>query len=1119
MSINTPHHSRFFWRSSAMFSILDSEGKFKEVNSAWENTLGLSTAGLLAKPFLDFVQPDDKTLVQYYFTQLDEGLPSISFSIRFRHYDNTYRHILWEISGAASAEYAYYAVGMDVTIREQPQIADEMLSVLEEGVILQYANGAIGTCNPSAERILGLSADQMMGWTLVDADWRLVHEDGTPFPTETHPAICTLRTGQSYNDVVMGIVKPDESVIWIRIHTYPLWRDDVTMPYAVVISFSDITSYKETEQTLRKNLATSSGYIPENNYDLWNWDFTTNEMHFSARWEKMLGFEEHELLQHINSWHQRIHPTDHKRVMEDIQTLLTGLTPMCENTHRLQHKDGSYRWILNRAVMVQNSSGEPLNIVGTHVDMTEPHHIEDELHETELKYQQLMEVESDAIFMIDADTIEILDVNKATTHLYGYSRNQLLKLPKMTFSAQPDKTEQMIKKAIKSTSIQYHKKQNETVFPVEVTTCPFSFQDRQVLMMAVRDISERQKMESALWENESKYRQLFEAASNPTVVFDTNTQQIFDVNQAAVDLYGYSKNEWLQMRTEEVSAEQVKKRGTFGSGHKRHVIPLRWHKKKDGTVFPVEIASGNSYLFQGRSLVCTTLRDITERKAYEEALRQERDFVQSLIQASPAFFITINPDGKIRMINQAMLQATGYSLAEVEQADFITFFVSTQEQSLVSTEISNLIKSMQPSLMECHVKSKSGQSLLVEWHSRAVVKANGVLDYFFGVGIDVTKRKKAEVHLHLFKSIIETSEEAITIRDAQGQLMYINQAYEKLFGYSFQEAKLNNLFDTYPIESKKIWKKEVIPALASGNSWEGELDAFYNDGSQFPIWQRVDAVRNAEGKILFRFGLMHDISERKRMWDMLRKQWQEYQMIFNTVPAMIWYRDKNNHLIRQNKRATEVFKNHEQELEKYTDCQVIIQVGRPQSGIVHSLKVISENMADSMGKEAVESQRWLQFDKIPYRNATGNLIGVIVFAIDITEYKKPQSSKSDRFQQQSYHDNEAFLTSLFDVAKLGICVTDDQGRFLQVNQAFTALYGYRTQELIGQPFTMILPPSARDDAVREYYSLLVTQEKEMFIKRRTEQHRNGQLFEVQMMGSRVIFKERGRMLVSIISQI
>ena len=1118
MSINTPHHSRFFWRSSAMFSFLDSEGKFKEVNSAWENTLGLSTAKLLAKPFLDFVHSDDKTLVQYYFTQLDEGLPSVSFSTRFRHYDNTYRHILWELSGAASVEYAYYAVGMDVTMREQPMVADEMISVLQEGVILQYANGAIGACNPSAERILGLSSDQMMGWTLVDPDWRLVHEDGTPFPTETHPAICSLRTGQSYNDVVMGIVKPDESVIWIRIHTHPLWRDDVTMPYAVVISFSDITPYKETEQTLRKNIATSSKHISENNYDLWNWDLTTNEMHFSPRWEKMLG--EHELLQHVDSWHQRIHPADYKRVMEDIQNYLTGSTPICENKHRLQHKDGSYRWILNRAVMVQNSSGEPLKMVGTHVDITEPHRIEDELHETELKYQQLMEVESDAVFMIDAQTMEILDVNKSTTHLYGYSRNQLLKLPKMRFSAQPDKTEQMIKKAMKSTSTQYHKKQDGTVFQAEVTTCPFLFKNRQVLMMAVRDISERQKMESALWENESKYRQLFEAASNPTVVFDTNTQQIFDVNQAAVDLYGYSKNEWLRMTTEEVSAEQVKKRGTFGSGNKRQVIPLRWHKKKDDTVFPVEIASGNSYLFQGRSLVCTTLRDITERKAYEEALRQERDFVQSLVQASPAFFIAINPDGKIRMINQAMLQATEYSFAEVEQADFITSFVHTKEQSLVSTEISNLIKSMQPSLMECHIKSKSEQFLLVEWHSRAVVKANGVLDYFFGVGIDVTKRKKAEAHLHLFKSIIETSEEAIAIRDEQGQLMYINQAYEKLFGYSFQEAKLNNLFDAYPIESKKIWKKEVIPALDNGNSWEGELEAFYNDGSQFPIWQRVDAVRDAENHILFSFSLMHDISERKRMWDMLHKQWQEYQMIFNTVPAMIWYRDKNNHLIRQNKRAEEFSKTHDDELEKYTDCQVVIQVDRPQYGIVHSLKLTSETtLGSSKLKESKESLRWLQFDKIPYRNTKGHLIGVIVFAIDVTGYKREQSSKSERFYQQNNRDNETFLTSLFDVAKLGVCVTDDRGRFLQVNQTYADLYGYRPEELIGQAFTMILPPSARDDAVREYYSLLVTQDKQMFIKRRKEQHRDGQLFEVQMMGSRVVFKDRGRMLVSIVSQI
>jgi PAS domain-containing protein len=172
--------------------------------------------------FFDFVHPDDQPSSQYYFDQLNQGLHSVSFSNRFRHKDGFYRTVLWEINAAASAEHAYYAVGMDITSREQPMVADEMINVLQEGVVLQYANGTIGACNPSAERILGLSVDQMMGWTLIDPDWRLIHEDESPFPTETHPAICTLRTGQAYADVIMGIVKPDESVIgfgFIHIHS------------------------------------------------------------------------------------------------------------------------------------------------------------------------------------------------------------------------------------------------------------------------------------------------------------------------------------------------------------------------------------------------------------------------------------------------------------------------------------------------------------------------------------------------------------------------------------------------------------------------------------------------------------------------------------------------------------------------------------------------------------------------------------------------------------------------------------------------------------------------------------------------------------------------------------
>ncbi|MCK5876300.1 MAG: PAS domain S-box protein [Candidatus Marithrix sp.] len=1109
MSANNPRHSRFFWRSSAIFAILDQAYRFKEVNTAWENTLGLTTSQLLAKRFTDFIHTDDQASTKYYLDQLNEGMRSISFSNQFRHYDNSYHNMLWEINGAASADYAYYVVGMDITSREQPMIADEMIGVLQEGVVLQYANGTIGACNSSAEHILGLSADQMMGWVLIDPDWRLIHEDDSPFPTETHPAICTLRTGQSYANVVMGIVKSDETVIWIRINSYPLWRNDVTTPYAVVISFSDITGYKETEQALRKrSISPQNGSIANNNYNLWEWDLDTNEMRFSPQWEELLGFDEHELLPHVDSWHKRIHPADYNRVKSDINNHLEGLTPVYENTHRLQHKDGSYHWVLSRATAIRNDNGEVIRLMGTHIDVTESRYLEEELTEVEHKYQQLQELETDAIFVLDSKSLDIFEVNKIAVQLYGYSRSQLLKTNILTLSAQPDKTEKAMKKVIKTTSTQYHKKQTGDVFPVEVITSSFLSKGRNALMLIARDISERQKVETALWESESKYRQLFEASSIPTIVFDANTQQIFDVNQAATDLYGYTKSEWVNKKTEEVSAELGKQRGALSS--QKRVIPLRWHKKRDGTVFPVEISTGNTYLFQGRSLVCATLRDITERKAHEEVLRQERDFVNNLVQASPMFFVAINPDGKIRMMNRAMLQATQYSLEDIINSDFLTTFVPKAEQPLIATEIQKLITSMQPSLMECHILTQEGKMLLIEWHSRAVVKADGVLDYFFGVGIDVTEHKQAQGLLRLFKTIVDVSYEAIEVRNTEKQLVYINKSYEQLYGTNLKTAQQFDLSKYYSEKSLNILQNVALPTIQNGNSWSGELEALHSNGSKILTKQYIDGVRdNNRGNILFSFGLIKNIDNNEDYLKNLHEKWQESQMIFNTTPAMIWYRNKDNKLLRYNKKAEEILENFTKKLTEYTDCKEVISLGRPQFGIVHSI----EETNNSSNKV-----RWLQFDKIPCLDKQDNIIGAVVFAVDITKHKQIQLLLSSKQPETSEDDN--LLFSMFNAAKMGVCLTDDRSKFIQVNQAYADLYGYTREELIGQIFTAILPQPKHAAAIREYYDLLMATESFPFIKKcQSETHRDGHLFEAEIMTKRVTLEDNKKRLLTIISEV
>ncbi len=126
-----------------------------------------------------------------------------------------------------------------------------VLTTIAEGVVVQAADGTITDCNPAAERILGLSRDQMMGRTSVDPRWRAVREDGSPFPGETHPAMEALRTGRPQHDVVMGLHLPDGTERWISINATPLFRGGDAQAQSAVTSFVDITERKQLERRLR----------------------------------------------------------------------------------------------------------------------------------------------------------------------------------------------------------------------------------------------------------------------------------------------------------------------------------------------------------------------------------------------------------------------------------------------------------------------------------------------------------------------------------------------------------------------------------------------------------------------------------------------------------------------------------------------------------------------------------------------------------------------------------------------------------------------------------------------------------------------------------------------------
>src|SRR5262249_681980 len=104
----------------------------------------------------------------------------------------------------------------------------------------------------AAERILGLSVEQIKGRTPHDPRWRAILEDGSPVPGDTNPAMVTLRTGRPCTDNIMGVHKPDGTLTWITGNAQPLFEADGRKLAGVAVSLEDITARKRTEEELRQ---------------------------------------------------------------------------------------------------------------------------------------------------------------------------------------------------------------------------------------------------------------------------------------------------------------------------------------------------------------------------------------------------------------------------------------------------------------------------------------------------------------------------------------------------------------------------------------------------------------------------------------------------------------------------------------------------------------------------------------------------------------------------------------------------------------------------------------------------------------------------------------------------
>jgi len=168
--------------------------------------------------------------------------------------------------------------------------------------------------------------------------------------------------------------------------------------------------------------------------------------------------------------------------------------------------------------------------------------------------------------------------------------------------------------------------------------------------------------EVAQIESEEKYRQLFNIVTDAIMLFDAETRHFIDANDTALSLYGYSREEFLKLRHQDITAEPKKSDASIRQILEGELvrIPVRYHKKKDGTIFPVEI-SASTCMLRNRKVICGVIRDITERNQTEKALRESEAEKTALLDAAIDRIRHVDKDMKIIWGNKAAVDASGMS--------------------------------------------------------------------------------------------------------------------------------------------------------------------------------------------------------------------------------------------------------------------------------------------------------------------------------------------------------------------------------------------------------------------------------------------------------------------------
>jgi PAS domain S-box-containing protein len=609
------------------------------VNQAFADMLGYTCEELSKRTWQSITPPEEVEWVQNHLDELlATGADSTRIKKRYIHKNGS---IIWaDVSVAIRRDTSgnpmnFITTIVDITAQKQ---AEEALQHSHDLMryIIEHNRSAVAVHDKNLNYIY-VSQRYLQDYNVNETDvigkhhyevfpdlpqkWRDVHQKALA------GEILSAEDDPYYRD--------DGSMEWTRWECRPWYEADGSIG-GIIVYTEVITKRKQMEQALRESEERLRLAVESAQQGIYDLDIGTKKVTVNEIYARMLGYDPKTFTETLDSWRKRLHPNDAEHTTKYLQEYLNGLSDRFQTEFRLRTAKGDYIWVLSIGKIVEyDVDGKPKRMLGTHTNITGLRNLENE----KILFSNLFENSLNEIYLFDAKTLRIKQVNKAALNNLGYSEgeiNQLTPLDIKPYYNWNDFEELVLPlqtgQKEQNTFETIHQRKDGTQYPVEVHLQLQQFENEPIFAAIILDISERKQTEEILRSEHERLEGIIEGTNVGTWEWYIQTGEVI-INDRWAEIIGYTLDElspttintWSKFAHPDdlVTSNEVIQKHIIGE-LEYYEMEARMKHKDDHWVWVLDRGKITSWSEDGKPVLMQgTHQDITQRKRNDSKINEQ----------------------------------------------------------------------------------------------------------------------------------------------------------------------------------------------------------------------------------------------------------------------------------------------------------------------------------------------------------------------------------------------------------------------------------------------------------------------------------------------------------------